>query len=68
MVTQIVAQYPPHHVACAPAKFEVAMSNGLGDAFTIKCDLEIGIEVTLKKYCLRPFTSCDTVRTGLKSN
>ena len=47
MVTQIVAQYPPHHVACAPAKFKVAMSNGLGDAFTSKCDLEIGIKVTL---------------------
>ena len=36
-VTQNVAQYPPHHVTYAPAKFEVAMSNGLGeDAFTRK--------------------------------
>ena len=47
MVTQNVAQYPPHHFACAPAKFEVATSNGLGDAFTRKCDLKIGIKVTL---------------------
>ena len=32
---QNVAQYPLHHVTYAPAKFEVATSNGLGgDAFT----------------------------------
>ena len=36
-VTQNVAQNPPHHVTYAPAKFEVAMTNGLGvDAFTRK--------------------------------
>ena len=36
-VTQNVAQYPLHHVSYAPAKFEVAMSNGLGEyAFTRK--------------------------------
>ena len=35
-VTQNVAQYPLHHVTYAPAKFEVAMSNSLGDAFTRK--------------------------------
>ena len=36
-VTQNIAQYPLHHVTYAPAKFEVAMSNGLGaDAFTRK--------------------------------
>ena len=29
-VTQNIAQYPLHHVPYAPAKFEVAMSNGLG--------------------------------------
>ena len=34
MVTQHVVQYPPHHMTYAPAKFEVATSNGLGDAFT----------------------------------
>ena len=29
-----IAQYPLHHMTYAPAKFEVAMSNGLGgDAF-----------------------------------
>ena len=27
-VTQSVAQYPLHHFTFAPAKFEVAMSNG----------------------------------------
>ena len=31
-VTQDVAQYPLHDVTCAPVKFEVATSNGLGDA------------------------------------
>ena len=34
MVTQNVAQYPPHNVTYAPAKFAVATSNGLGVAFT----------------------------------
>ena len=34
MVTQNVAQYPQHHVTYAFAKFEVAVSNGLVDAFT----------------------------------
>ena len=34
-VTQSVAQYHLHHVAYSPAKFEVALSSGLGgDAFT----------------------------------
>ena len=33
-VTHIIAQYPLHHVTYAPAKFEVASSNGSGDAFT----------------------------------
>ena len=28
MVTQNVAEYPPHHVTHRPRKFEVAMSNG----------------------------------------
>ena len=35
-VTQNVAQYPLHHVTYAPAKFEVATSNSLGDPFTRK--------------------------------
>ena len=36
-VTQNVAQYHPNHVTYAPANFEVAMSNGMGeDAFTRK--------------------------------
>ena len=34
--TQNVAQYPTHHVTYVLAKFEVAMSNGLDDAFTRK--------------------------------
>ena len=33
--TQNVAAYPLHHITYAPAKFEAAMSNGLGgNAFT----------------------------------
>ena len=28
--TRNVAQYPLHHMTCAPAKCEAAMSNGLG--------------------------------------
>ena len=36
-VTYNVAQYSPHHVIYAPANFEVAKSNRLGeDAFTRK--------------------------------
>ena len=36
-VTQNVAQYHLHNVTYAPANFEVAMSNGMGeDAFTRK--------------------------------
>ena len=30
-VTRNVTQYPLHHVIYAPTKFEVAMSNGLGE-------------------------------------
>ena len=34
-VTQNVVQYPPNYMTYAPAKFEVAMPNSLGeDAFT----------------------------------
>ena len=29
------AQYPLYHVTNTPAKFEVPMTNGIGDAFTI---------------------------------
>ena len=35
-VTENLAQYPLHHVTYAPAKFEVATSNGLGDTFKRK--------------------------------
>ena len=43
-VTQNVAQYPPHHVTYAPAKFEVAMANGLReDAFTRKYIFEVKV-------------------------
>ena len=34
--TQFVAEYPLHHVTYALAKFEVAMSKGLGHEFTRK--------------------------------
>ena len=36
-VKQNVAQYPLHHVTYSATKFEVAMSNHLGDTFTRKC-------------------------------
>ena len=36
MTTQSVTQNHPHHVTYAPAKFNAAMSNGLGDGFTRK--------------------------------
>ena len=51
-VTQNVAQYPLHHVTYAPARFEVAMSNGSGgDAFkrNLHClifDIELWVNVT----------------------
>ena len=35
-VTQNIGQYHLHHVTFASAKFEVAMPNSLGDAFTGK--------------------------------
>ena len=35
-VTQNVAQYPLHHVTYSATKFEAAMSDHLGDAFTRK--------------------------------
>ena len=34
--TRDVAQYHLHYVTYAPAKFEAATSNGLGDVFTRK--------------------------------
>ena len=30
-VTQNVVQYPPNHITYAPAKFEIAMFNSLGE-------------------------------------
>ena len=42
--TQNVAQYPLHHVAYSPARFEVAMSNGYGGIKTLY-DLDLGIKV-----------------------
>ena len=41
-VRQNAAQYPPHHMTYAPAKFEVAMSNGIGK------------DVFSRKYIIRP--------------
>ena len=47
-VTQDVAQYFLHYVTYAPAKFEFATSNGLGDAILRKysIDLDLGVKVT----------------------
>ena len=36
IVTHKGAKYPPHHVTHGPGKFEVATSNGKGDAFKRK--------------------------------
>ena len=48
--TRNVAQYPPHHMTYAPAKFEVAMSNCLE-----KMHLQEIFDLTLgqghMKYC-----------------
>ena len=42
-------KYSLHHVTYAPAKFEVAMSNGLGvDAFTRKYKFDLG----LRRRCI----------------
>ena len=38
-VTRNVAQHPLHHVTCSATKFEVALSKGLGDAFTRKYNI-----------------------------
>ena len=35
-LTWNIAQYPLHHATYAPAKFEIAMSNGKEDAITRK--------------------------------
>ena len=40
-VTQNVTQYPLHHVVYPPTKFEVAMSNGLGED-TITRNMTVG--------------------------
>ena len=60
-VTQNVVQYPPKHITHAPAKFEVAMSNGLGeDAFTSKYIIWPWPQGQgHMKCCLVPSTSCD---------
>ena len=47
-VTQNVVQCSPNHMTYSPAKFEVATSNSLGDAFTRKyiMTLDLGVKVT----------------------
>ena len=58
LVTQNIAQYPLHHVTYAPAKFEVATSNGLaGDAFTRK--YIVWPWHWWHKHCPVPSTLCD---------
>ena len=51
--TQNVAHYPLHHVTYAPAKFEDAMSNGLGDTFTgqyIIYDIGVNVAHNVAQY------------------
>ena len=39
-VSQSIVQYPPNHMTYAPAKFEVARSNSIGeDGFTRKYNI-----------------------------
>ena len=48
-VTQNVVQCPPNHMTYAPAKFEVATSNSLGEDNLQKSklyDLDLGVKVT----------------------
>ena len=49
MVTQNVVEYPSHHVTHGYGKFEVAISNGQGDALNEDTffDLDHGIKVIL---------------------
>ena len=59
-VTQDVAQYPLCHVTYAPAKFEVATLNGLGDAIISKYSIEfdLGVKATrdVVEYSLHHLT------------
>ena len=58
-VAQNIALYPLHHVTYAPAKFEVPMSNGLGeDAFARK-NIFWPWHQGHMKYCPAPSTLCD---------
>ena len=52
LLIQNVVHYPSNHVTYAPAKFEVATSNSLGDGFTRKY-------IICTKCCPVPSTSCD---------
>ena len=48
-VTQNVVQYPPNHMTYAPAKFEVDLSNSLGEMDLQEStlyDLDLGVKVT----------------------
>ena len=50
-----IAQHPLHHVTYAPAKFEVAKFNGLGDAFTRKysfCPLTLKVTQNVAQHPL----------------
>ena len=57
-VTQNVVQCPPNHMTYAPAKFEVATSNSLGEDYLQKSKL-YDLDLGLTKCCQVPSTSCD---------
>ena len=57
-VRQNVAQYSLHHVTYTATKFEVATSNGLGDAFRRESNVR-RLGQGQKKCCQVLSTSCD---------
>ena len=57
-VTQNVVQYPPNHMTYAPAKFEVASFNSLGEDLDLQestlYDLDLGVKVTQNEAQYHP--------------
>ena len=55
-VTQNIAQYPLHHVTYAPAKFEVTMSNGLGEDKFKRNYINWPLTLASRSYAILPST------------
>ena len=54
----MLPEYPQHHVTYAPAKFEVAMSNGLG-GIHLQENTFFDLDIKVMKCCPVPATSGD---------